>query len=424
MQSNNYVIKNGTVFFENGFKQVDIEVEDGIIINIAKNIKCDNVIDALGKIVSPAFIDVHTHLRTPGYEYKEDIHTGSLAAVKGGYATIFSMPNTNPVIDSVDEIKKFNRLVKESSYCNIKTFAAITKNLKGQELVDFESIDRLDIAGFSDDGKGVQNDELFYNALWEVKKLNSILSVHCEDIKELGDTIGCVHDGEVAKRLNLKGINSASEYKMVVRDLKLLDLINCRYHVCHVSTKETVEIVRLAKRNFVDVSCEVTPHHLVLNETDIKTANPNWKMNPPLRSKADQKALIDGLNRGIIDIIATDHAPHSFKEKQQSMEDAPFGIIGLDQAFSVLNTFLVSTGACKMETILRAITYGPAKRFNVDHSIGIGKRAYITIIDPNSEKTYTDSNIGSKSKNTPFIDVTLKGSIDQTIIFDKIYNWE
>ncbi len=415
------IYKNGLVFIDGELKKLDVEITRGIVTKIAKNIEGDEIFDCSNMLISPAFIDVHTHIRTPGYEYKEDIVSCTKAAAKGGYQLIVGMPNTNPTLDNTNTIKSFTKLTKEA-IVNVKTLSAITTGLSGRDIVDIQGINELDmVCGFSDDGKGVQNNEVMEEVMAIVAKTNSIISAHAEDEKELGSVIGCVHDGAFASRHNFTGINSASEWKQVERDVKLAIKNNCKYHVCHISTKETVSIIRNAKKTSKNISCEVTPHHLTLCDEDIVYNDGNYKMNPPLRTKADRNSLISGLNDGTIEVIATDHAPHSADEKNKGLKESNFGIIGLETAFATLNTYLVRINLVKLETILKALTNGPAKVFGVgEPNIEIGKKANITIIDLEKEKTLTADNIVSKSKNTPYIGKKLTGWPVLTIVNGRI----
>lgn len=426
MQSSKVVLKNAQVFMESGFETVDIEIENGCISKIETDIACDNILDLEGKIISPGFVDPHVHLREPGFTKKEDIASGTLSAIKGGYTHVMAMPNTNPCMDDVNTIQHFNSLVTEKANCNVKTFSAISKELMGEELVDFKAISKLDIAGFSDDGKGVQTEEKMLETLKIIEDMDTILSLHCEDEAELGEEMGSVNLGVASKRHNLVGINNASEWKMVKRDLDLMfeNKLNPKYHVCHASTRETIDLIKLGKERGQDVSCEVTPHHLILTDEDISLPNPNFKMNPPLRAKADQQRLIKGLNEGEIEIIATDHAPHAEFEKERGIVKGPFGIIGLDTAFSLLYTYLVKPGKVELETILKAMTYNPAKRFEIkDYGIKVGMAANLTVLDLGKSKIYTKENMGSKASNTPFINQELQATVEMTIVNGRVHNW-
>ncbi len=425
MQLNNYILKNAMVLTKDGLEKKDLEIKAGKISRIETEINGENEFDYSGKIITPGFVDVHVHLREPGFTHKEDIESGSYSAIKGGFTHIFAMPNTSPCMDSVEEITRFNEKVASKAYCNVLTFSAISKDLKGEELVDFDAINQLAIAGFSDDGKGVQNDEMMKKTMQKIKEMNSIMSLHCEDERELGEVMGCINEGITSEKLGLIGINNASEWKMIKRDTDLMEdeSARCRYHVCHVSTKESVEVIKSAQLKGYDVTGEVSPHHLILNEEDIVDLNTNMKMNPPLRSKNDHAALIEALNNGTLNIIATDHAPHHTSEKEEHISKAPFGIIGLDMAFSTLNTYLIKQNKVELETVLMAMTYNPAARFNLDYGIEINKPANLTVIDLEKKHTYTRDNIGSKAENSPFLNQELTGKIVSTIVNGQMHEW-
>ena len=424
MKLDNLILKNTTAYIDGKFILCDVHIIDHKIFEIGNNLKGNNIIDLEGNLLTPSFIDAHVHLREPGFEHKEDIKTGSLSAIKGGYSHIMCMPNTNPVIDTVDKVLDFNKRVEEKSYCHIDTFASISIDQLGNKLVDIDSISKLKIAGFSDDGHGVQNDELMKQSMIKVKEVDSILSVHCEDTDELGIEMGSMNLGNKSLEFGEIGINNASEYKMIKRDLELLKDINCRYHVCHISTSESLELIKKAKLDRLDVTCEVTPHHLILCDDDITKLDTNYKMNPPLRSKNDLDAIIKGLNEGFIDMIATDHAPHSKSEKARKFKDAPFGIIGLDMAFSLLYTKLVLTKKVKLKTILDCMTINPANRFRInDYGIKVGNDVNLCVIDLEKEVIFTENNIGSKASNSPFLDMPLIGSIQMTLTKNKVYDW-
>lgn len=419
----NYLLKGGNVFFEEGFKQVDMRIANGKVVEIGADLTAEHIIDCVGTIITPGFIDAHVHLRDPGFTYKEDIKTGTMAAIRGGFTTVLAMPNTNPVIDTADKVAAFMEKVKTDASCEVKTFVALSHGLQGEELTDIEALATLPIAGFSDDGKGLQNDDKMRAQMQRIKTVDQIVSIHCEDEKELTTPMGCVNLGEVSERLGLIGINNASEANMLLRDLKLNEEIGIKYHMCHISTKESVEIIRAYKAQGMSVTAEVTPHHLCLNETQISMKDPNFKMNPPLRSESDQASLIAALNDGTITIIATDHAPHASEEKAKGIEEAPFGIIGLEQAFSVLYTYLIKTNKVKLETILNAMTYAPAKRFNIKRGFQIGDEINATIINLNEKRLYNRETTASKAINTPFNNMKLDGKIKMTIIGGRVHEW-
>ena len=416
---NSYLLKNANLYRHQHFENVDIYVEDGLIKEIGENLSKDvKTYDLKGKLVSHNFIDIHTHLREPGFEHKETIKTGCLSALYGGYGTIVAMANTLPCMDDLETINDFKKRVKRDACVDVYTYSAITKDLKGKELVDMENIIKEDIVlGFSDDGKGVQDDEMMELAMQLAGNIDSIIVAHCEDESELHG--GCIHDGQYAKEHGLVGINSASEYKQVARDLELVKHIHNRYHVCHISTLETVDLLRQAKREGMRVSGEVSPHHLILTEDNIKDCHPNYKMNPPLRSKEDHQALIRGLNDHTIEVIATDHAPHAREEKDRPIQNAPFGIIGIQHAFPLIYTYLVKKGLVSLETVLDALTIGPAKVLHLDADIEINQEANLCIFDLDEEFEIKEEDIKSKSINTPFLGVHCYGKIYANIIHGK-----
>lgn len=413
---NSYLLKNAYLYRNHQFEYTDVLIEKGIITKISKNIETNlPIVHLKGKLLSHNFIDIHTHLREPGYEHKETIHTGSLSALYGGYGTIVAMANTLPCMDDVDTICDFQNRVNRDGHVNIYTYSAITKDLKGQELVDMEvNIQENIVLGFSDDGKGVQSREMMKNAMLHASQLDSIIVAHCEDESELHG--GCIHEGHYAKEHGLIGINSASEFKQVARDLDLVRMYHNRYHVCHISTLETVDLLRKAKQERLPVSGEVSPHHLILTEDNIKDCHPHYKMNPPLRSKADHQALIQGLKDGTIQVIATDHAPHAREEKAKPIDKAPFGIIGIQHAFPLLYTYLVKRNIISLETILDALTVGPARVLRLNADIEEGQQANLCIFDLDEKFVIDEKNIRSKSINTPFLGVECYGRIKANII--------
>lgn len=417
---NSYLLKNISLYRNQKFENVDILIVDGKIHKIDQDIQ-ESVptYDLKGKLVSHNFIDIHTHLREPGFEHKETIETGSLSALYGGYGTIVAMANTLPCMDDIETVHDFKQRVEKDSHVNVYTYSAITKDLKGIELVDMASLIEEDIVlGFSDDGKGVQSDEMMELAMQLASNIDSIIVAHCEDESELHG--GCIHEGHYAKEHGLVGINSASEYQQVARDLEIVKTYKNRYHVCHISTQETVELLRQAKKDGLPVSGEVSPHHLILTEDNIKDCHPNYKMNPPLRSIEDHAALIQGLNDHTIKVIATDHAPHAREEKNRPIQDAPFGIIGIQHAFSLLYTYLVKKELVSLETILDALTTGPAQVLRLKGTIEIGETANLCIIDLEKEFVIKEEDIQSKSINTPFIGVHCFGQVIANIINGKL----
>ena len=411
-----YLLKNAQLFYQHKIEKWDILVEDGVIKEIGKDLESTfPTYNLKNKLVSHNFIDIHTHLREPGYEYKETILTGSLSALYGGYGTIVAMANTMPCMDDLKTIEDFEQRVKKDGQVHVYTYSAITHDLKGEKVVNMkENLKSSIVLGFSDDGKGVQNDEIMREAMKEAKRLDSIIVAHCEDESELHG--GCIHEGRYAKEHGLIGINNASEYKQVDRDLQIVRDYHNRYHVCHISTKETVELLRQAKKENLPVSGETSPHHLILTEDHIKDCHPHYKMNPPVRSKEDHKAIIEGIKDGTISVIATDHAPHSREEKAQPIQTAPFGIIGIQHAFPLLYTHLVKKDILSLETILEALTTGPAEVLGLNGDIQIGDLANLCIFDLDEKFVIKEEDLKSLAMNTPFLDTECYGKIKANII--------
>lgn len=398
------ILKNANILSNNGeLVAVDIKIENGIISEIASAIPVDGeTIDACGCFVSAGFIDVHVHLREPGGEHKETIKTGSMAAAKGGFTTICPMPNTKPVPDSVDRFDDLLKRIKESAVVKIRPYGAITEDSKGEKLTDFKALKDKGAVGFTDDGVGIQQAGVMYAAMQEVANIQLPIAAHCEDNSLILG--GCIHDGKKAQELGLKGIPSVCESVHIARDILLAEATGAHYHVCHVSSKESVRVIADAKKAGIRVTAEVSPHHLVLTEDDIASPDTNFKMNPPLRSKEDQLALIKGLEDGVIDCIATDHAPHTEEEKAKGMYDSPFGIVGFETAFPVLYTHFVKTGKWTLKQLVDWMTIKPAQVFNLSEigKIQVGFCADLTIINLDSSEKVNKNTFVSKGKNTPF----------------------
>lgn len=410
------VLKNGNVFYHGHIQPLDVEITDEKITQVGHHLSAQNEIDCTGLLVTPGFVDLHVHLREPGFEHKGTIKTETLSAKYGGYSYIVAMANTHPCMDDQETIEDFTRRVEKDSAIHTFTYSAITKDLKGQELVDFQTNSTLEIVkGFSDDGKGVQSQQMMEQAMKEAKKNNSIIVAHCEDENEL-EAGACINLSQLSKDNGLVGINNASEYNHVKRDLKLTEMIGNRYHICHISTKETVAALKEYRAKGLAVSGEACPHHLILTDENIKDLNPNYKMNPPLRSKDDLHALIQGIKEGTITCISTDHAPHSIEEKQKPIDQAPFGIIGNQHAFSLVYTYLVKKGLLDLETVLKCMTIHPSQVIGLDHDLDVGKKANIAIIDLDEEYTITKESIKSKAINTPFLDTTCFGAVKYHIL--------
>ena len=356
-------------------------------------------------IIFPGFCDVHVHFREPGFSYKETIETGSKASARGGYTAVCTMPNLNPVPDSAEHLKEQLDLINENAVINVYPYASITVGQKGEELSEFDAMAESSIA-FSDDGKGVQSEELMKEAMLKAKALGKIVVAHCEDNSLLFG--GYIHDGDYCKAHNHKGICSESEWKPIERDLKLVKETGCSYHVCHISTKESVELIRKAKAEGLDVTCETGPHYLVLDDNDLEESG-SFKMNPPLRSEADRLALIEGIKDGTIDMIATDHAPHSAEEKSKGLAGSAFGIVGIETAFQIMYTNLVKTGVITLEKLIELLSINPRKRFNIPLGTDY------TVWDLDKDVVIKSEDFISKGKATPFENTPVKSECALTV---------
>jgi dihydroorotase len=387
-----------------------ILIDKGRIIEVNPKVEpeVDEIIDGNGHFVSAGFIDVHVHLREPGGEHKETIKTGTHAAAKGGYTTICAMPNTRPVPDTVENLSHVNQLIKEKAMIRVLPYASITIREAGKERTDLAALKEHGAFAFTDDGVGVQQAGMMYEAMQDAAKLNMPIVAHCEDNTLI--YAGVMHEGKKSKELGLKGIPSIAESVHIARDILLAEAAGAHYHVCHVSTKESVRVIRDAKKAGVRVTAEVSPHHILLCEDDIQTNDPNWKMNPPLRAHEDLRALIEGLEDGTLDFIATDHAPHTAQEKGDSMEQAPFGIVGLETAFPLLYTHFVKTGKWTLTQLIDWLTNKPADVFGLPYGrLLMGESADLVFIDLTKEQNIDTATFVSKGKNTPFQDWTCTG---------------
>lgn len=406
-----WLIKNTRLIKkENNRVKTDIRIKNGMIAEIGENLSSngEREFDAKGMTVSPGFIDLHIHLREPGGEKKETIETGTKAAAKGGFTTVAAMPNTRPVPDTAGQMDWFVKQIAERAAVKVLPYAAITVRQLGEELVDFAALKQAGAFAFTDDGVGVQEAGTMFEAMKKAAELDMAIVAHCEDNSLIYG--GSVHDGKFAKEKGFAGIPSICESVHIARDVLLAEAAGCHYHVCHISTKESVRAVRDAKKAGIRVTAEVSPHHLLLCEDDIPGDDANYKMNPPLRSKADQEALIEGLLDGTIDFIATDHAPHTEEEKRQGIKLAPFGIVGLETAFPLLYTHLVEKEVCTLEQLIDWLTVLPAKTFHLaGGTLEIGKPADITLLDLEIEKEIDPSTFASKGRNTPFGGWVCKG---------------
>ena len=394
----------------------DILIEDNKIKEISKNInkKADKVIDCTDLFIIPGMIDMHCHLREPGFEQKETIETGMKSAVKGGFTTICPMPNTNPTCDSAFILQKIQNEAKRVGVCNVLPYASVTKGEFGEELTDFEELKKAGAIAFSDDGMPVTRAKIMRDALIEANRIGTFVASHCEE-KELGK--GAINSGKIAEKLNVGGVLPEAETLMAAREVELAEINNVHSHVCHISAKETARLIRDAKKRGVKVTCETCPHYYSFTEEEVLNSGTNAKMNPPLRKKDDMQEIIKAIQDGTIDCIITDHAPHTKEEKEVELEKAPNGIIGFETALAATVTNLVGKGYISYLDMVRLTSYNPAKILNLDKgSLQEGKIADITIFNPNEEYIYQKEDIVSKSKNTPFIGKKLKGRVKYTIV--------
>ena len=373
----------------------------------------DVAADLLGNLsnltILPGFCDVHVHFREPGFSYKETILSGSKAAARGGYTAVCTMPNLNPVPDCLQNLKIQQDIIERDACISVFPYASITVGQLGKELVDMDKLNGA--IAFSDDGKGVQDQGMMRAAMEKAKSLNKIIAAHCEDNSLLFG--GYIHDGEYAKAHGHKGICSASEYKQIERDLKLAEQTGCKYHVCHISTKESVQLIRDAKKSGVDVTCETAPHYLVLTDSDLKEEG-RFKMNPPLRARQDLEALVQGVVDGTIDMIATDHAPHSQEEKARGLSGSAFGIVGLETAFPLLYTHLVRKGVITLNRLMELMSHNPRERF------GIKLRNDFCVWDLNEQFIVTPDKFLTKGRATPLSGMELYGVNKLTIADEKV----
>ena len=417
------LIKNGRLInpSENLDKVMDIFVEDGIIKEKAETIdrQADTVIDAAGCYVIPGLIDLHVHFRDPGLTYKEDIETGSKAAAKGGFTTVCCMPNTKPVVDNVETVKYIIEKGEKTGLTNVLPVGAVTKNMAGVEITDVEELKKAGICAISEDGKSVMNSGVYRKAMKNAAKANVPVLAHCEDINLVEG--GVINLGDKSSELGVKGISNAVEDVIAMRDIMLAKETGATLHLCHCSTKDSVEMVKRAKEEGIKVTAEVCPHHFSMCSDDITSNDGNFKMNPPLRAREDMEALIKGLQDDIMDVISTDHAPHSAEEKAKDLEHAPFGIVGLETSVALTVTNLVKKGYLTPMQMAAKMSYNPAKVLGIPKgTLDEGKIADITIIDPDKEYTIDVNTFESKGKNTPFDGYKVSGEVEYTILNGKV----
>lgn len=396
----------------------DVLIEDDKIVKVSENISdaADRVIDAVGCYVMPGFIDLHVHLRDPGLEYKETIRTGGMAAARGGVTTVCAMPNTKPVIDNGDKVADVHQRAKEESPVHVIQLGAITVGQAGEELADIRGMAKAGCTAISEDGKSVMNASLYRKAMKIAKEENLRIFAHCEDITMVEG--GVMNADAQSEKLGLKGITNSVEDVIVARDILLAKETGVQLHLCHCSTADSVTMVEEAKKAGLPVTAEVCPHHFVLSSEDITEDHGNWKMNPPLRSKADVEALKEGLKRDIMDVIATDHAPHAEHEKDTSMRNAAFGIVGIETMACLTYTALVDTGILTPMQMAEKTSYNPARILGLQDkgSVSEGKIADLVIFDPNREYKIDSSTFFSKGKNTPFDGYPVKGDVRYTLV--------
>lgn len=412
------LIKNGRVLdpATRTDGEMDLLIEDGVIVKREKDCKAkaDHKIDAEGCYVMPGFVDLHAHLRDPGFTDKETIETGSQAAARGGYTTIFAMPNTRPVVDRPDVVDYVLEKARNLALVHVHQVGAVTKGQRGEELADIAGMVKAGVLAISEDGKSVMNAKLAFDAMLEAKRYKIPVLAHCED-QNLSD--GGVVNADAALKMGLRGISNAVEDIIIARDLILAEETGARLHICHCSTKNSVAMVRDAKAKKLAVSAEVCPHHFTLTSADIEPGNTNYKMNPPLRTAEDVEALRQALKEGVIEVIATDHAPHTADDKNESMERAPFGIVGLETAAALTHTELVLGGYLTPMQMAERMSFSPARIMGLRcGSLEEGRAADIVIFDPKTESVIDSGRFWSKSKNTPFHGRKVTGEVRMTLV--------
>lgn len=420
-------IKNGRVI-NPATKQdavLDVIIEGKQIVQVGGSVPPegdeDVVIDASGCFVMPGLIDLHVHFRDPGLTYKEDIETGAKAAARGGVTTVCAMPNTQPVVDNTETLKYIQEKAEKVALIHVEQLSAITMKQEGNELVDMQAMQQAGAIAFSEDGKSVMDVTLYAEAMQQAAKLQAVVMAHCEDKALVRG--GVLNEGVASRRFHVPGITNSVEDIIAARDIFLASDYGTKLHLCHCSTAASVELVRMAKKMGLSVTAEVCPHHFTLTDSDIDTEDANYKMNPPLRTEADVQALIRGLQDGTMEVISTDHAPHSEEEKKQDFLHAPFGIVGLETSASLTYTALVATGILTPMQMAEKMSWNPAKVIGIEQergSIEAGKLADIMIFNPEKEYVVDVTEFASKGRNTPYNGKLLKGKVSMTICNGKI----
>ncbi len=413
-----YLLKNGLLFTKEGFLPADLLTAEGRIVSIARGLDAAGaaVIDLHHAAVFPGFVDVHVHLREPGFSYKETIRTGALSAARGGYVHVCAMPNLDPVPDSLESLNVQREIIARDAAIHVHPYGAITRGERGEALADMEAMAPF-VAGFSDDGRGVQSGEMMRKAMEEAKRLGKPIAAHCEDNGLLRG--GYIHDGDYARAHGHRGICSESEWGQIARDLKLAEETGVKYHVCHVSAKESVALIREAKARGVDVTCETGPHYLVFCDGNLQEDG-RFKMNPPIRSREDRAALIEGLRDGTIDMIATDHAPHSAEEKGRGLEKSAMGVVGLETAFAAVYTHLVKPGLLSMDRLMALLNGNAARRFGYGTPLAEGQPADLTVFGLDRPFKVDPEQFRSMGRATPFAGMELYGVCLLTMADGKI----
>lgn len=414
------ILKNGQrVVKDNELESIDIAIEEGVIVELGHDLEGEQVIDLKGKLITNGLVDIHVHFREPGFTDKETILSGSKASARGGVTTVCAMPNTNPVPDTPEKYQAIQDIIERDSVVKTFQYAPITEELRTDKLVDMAAIDAF---AFTNDGVGVQTAGIMYEAMKLAASLDKPIVAHTEDESLLYG--GVMHNGIRNKELGLPGIMGIVESSQIARDILIAKETGVHYHVCHVSSKESVEAIREGKRQGVNVTAEVTPHHLILNEMDIPSDDAIFKMNPPLRGKEDQRALIEGLADGTIDFIATDHAPHTMEEKSGGFIDAPFGIVGIETSFALMYTHFVEKNLMTLEFLIDRMSHLPARLFNLPMGeLKVGGVADIAVFDLEKEYVINSDDYLSKAANTPFNGYKVKGMCALTLVDGEIvYN--